>query len=63
CAVKAAVKNGTLERKSYDQFLQLQEESQSTQSYLDAKTAKKLSRKAEGKREAMSKHNYRKPPM
>lgn len=63
CAVKAAVKNGTLERKSYDQFLQLQEESQSTQGYLDAKTAKKLSRKAEGKREAMSKRNYRKPPM
>ncbi|RHW49263.1 ribosome small subunit-dependent GTPase A [Lactobacillus bombicola] len=63
CAVLSAVKQGHLDSSLYEQFVKLDKESQTTQSYIDTKTAKKLSRKAEGKKEAISKRQYRKPPM
>ncbi|BDR60302.1 ribosome small subunit-dependent GTPase A [Lactobacillus xylocopicola] len=63
CAVQAAVNNGQLDQQVYQQFISLQAESQATQTYLDAKIAKKLMRKARDKKQAVSKRHYRKPPM
>lgn len=61
CAVMAAVANGQLNADTYQQYLELQAESQSNLGYLEAKTAKKLHKKAKSKRQTLSKKHYRKP--
>ncbi len=61
CAVKAAISNGMLSQKVYQQYLELKKESQATKNYMAAKVAKKLTQKAKGKKETLRKKNYQKP--